>query len=154
MRNIKNHRGISPLIATVVLIGIAIVLFGVVFFWLGGLVSEQVQKFDKPIETQCDSLVFTARAEGNNVFINNQGNIPIAGVIAKAKIDGKTLTSKAKKPVDGSVAAGETEVIDISGGGFTFEGAQTKSIMPILQGKTVESGKVQRYICKNKVIEL
>ena len=147
-----TNKGISPLVATVLLIGIAIVLFGVVFFWLSSLVSEHIMKSGQLIENQCESLVFTASASGDNVFINNQGNIAIAGVIAKAKIDGKTLTSKAKKPVDGAVAGGETDVIDVSGGGFTFAGAQA-SIMPILQGKTT-SGEVKRYICKTKSVEL
>ena len=150
----KNIKGISPLVATIVLIGIAVVLFGVIFFWLSSLISEQVQKFTIPIETQCNSLTFIAKASGNNIYINNEGNIPIAGIIVKAKIGGKTLTSKAKKPVDGVVGPGETDVIDVSGGGFSISGAQTVTITPILQGKTVNTGKVQRYICTTKVVGL
>ena len=153
-RAIGYSKGVSPLMATVILIGIGIVLFGIVFFWLSSLISENVLKFGKPIETQCESLVFTASSTGDNVFINNQGNTPIAGIIAKAKINGKTLTSKAKNPADGAVAGGETDVINVSGGGFTFLNAQTKSITPILRGKTEKSEKVQRYICKAKNVEL
>ena len=152
--DVFSRKGISPLIATVILIGIAIALFGVVFFWLSGLVSEQVQKFDKPIDIQCESLVFSVRVADNNVYINNQGNIPIAGIIVTAKINGKTLTSKAKMPVDGVVAAGETDVIDVSGIGFDISSAQTKTIIPILQGKTEKTGKTQRYICKTKGVSI
>ena len=167
MKNIKNQgflrlqktgvfrsKGISPLIATVILVGVAIVLFGVVFFWLRGLVSEQVMKFDKPIEQQCDNIVLSAKAEGNKVYISNQGNIPIVGINVKIKTDGKTITRSVKKPVSGVIGPGKADVIDVSDEGFDFAGAQERTITPLIQGKTVTSNKMQRYLCKTKAMVL
>lgn len=44
MRYKKNKKGISPLIATVLLIGFAIALAVLVYFWWGNVLREQAQK--------------------------------------------------------------------------------------------------------------
>ena len=44
MRSNKNKKGISPLIATVLLIGFAIALAVLIYFWWGNILKEQAQK--------------------------------------------------------------------------------------------------------------
>ena len=152
----RGKRGISPLIATIVLIALAIAMFGVIFFWLRGLVTENVQKFGISIDTQCQKLVFTAKAEGNRIYINNQGNIPIAGFYVKAKIGSKTISKGPKKPLDGVVSAGESDFIDLAiEPNFNFATATgTKTVTPVLQGKAVKSGDVARHICSGKAVNI
>ena len=146
----KNKKGVSPLIATVILVGIAIVIFGIVFFWLRNLVSEQVQKFDDPIETQCQKVIFSAKAEGDNIYLNNQGNLPIVGLNVKIKTAaGKTMSEPTMTSLDGVISAGETDVINASYGGFDFAHAQKRTIAPLIQGMTVNSKKPQRFLCSD-----
>ena len=151
MRASTKKRGISPLIATVILIGISIVIFGVIFSWMRGMVSEQVQKFGVNIETQCQKVAFSARIEGNNIYMDNKGNIPIVGINLKIKSGGKTITKNVVKPLDGVVSPGEIDVIAVDDP--SFEGAK-RIITPLIQGKTVKSGQMQRFLCGAKAVEL
>ena len=156
-REIKiNNRGISPLIATVLLIVIAITIFGVIFMWLRGMISENVQKFDTPIASQCSNIVFSATAEGNKTFIDNKGNIPILGMNIKIRTaDGKTLTRSIRKPVDGVISPLEIDEIAVdSSASFPFENALERTVTPVIQGKGVTSGKIVNYICQDKGVEV
>ena len=150
---LTGKRGISPLIATVILIGISIVIFGVIFSWMRGMVSEQVQKFGVNIETQCQKVAFSARIEGNNIYMDNKGNIPIVGVNLKIKSGGKTITKNVLKPLDGVISPGEIDVIAVDDTSFAEAGAK-RIITPLIQGKTVKSGQMQRFLCRAKAVEL
>jgi len=154
MKSITNKKAISPLIATVLLVVIALAMFIVVYSWLRGMISEQTEKFGAPIETQCEKVIFTARAETNNVIITNQGNIPIVGISVKIKFEGKTLTKSVKKPVDGVVSAGETETIAVGDDEFLFSKAEKKTITPIIQGKSTKTGAFKRFICQTKAVDI
>lgn len=149
-----NKKGVSPLIATVILIGIAIVIFGIIFFWLRGMITEQIQKFGINIDTQCQKVAFSATRQGNNITVSNNGNIPVIGMNVKIKIDGKTLSKSIKKPIDGVISPGEVDVIIIGDSTFNFAGAQKRTIAPVIQGKGVKTGKISRYVCKEKAIEV
>jgi flagellin-like protein len=148
-----NKRGISPLIATILLIAIAIAIFGIIFMWLRGMISEQVEKFGVPIESQCERIAFTATTDGNKIFVNNQGNIPILGMNIKIKTDGKTLSKSIRKPIDGVISPGETDVIELESS-FPFANATKKTITPVIEGKGLKSGSLVRYVCKTKALEL
>jgi len=90
-----NNKGISPLVATVMLVAISVAAAGMVFVWLQGFMGEQTQKNNAPIERSCEQLKYSAEIsqEGKLVFlvINNEGNIPIKEVYLKAiKEDGSS----------------------------------------------------------------
>ena len=144
-------KGISPLIATVILIAISIAIFGIIFGWMRGMVSEQVAKFGAPIDTECEKLVFSAKISENTIYINNQGNIPIAGINLKMRVGGKTITKSVLKTLDGVISPGETDTIAVNA---SLASSQKNTITPIIQGKTVKSNKMQRYLCKTKSIDL
>ncbi|MCK4996814.1 hypothetical protein KAS08_00790 [Candidatus Pacearchaeota archaeon] len=74
---VKNKRGISPVIASVLMILMVVVLSGMVFLWARGFISEQVEKFGKPIDEQCSAIRFNAVKVGNKLEIVNRGNIDI-----------------------------------------------------------------------------
>jgi len=73
----KNKRGVSPVIATVLLIGMVIVIGLIIFLWLRGLTQEAITKFDKNVELVCDDIQFNADYFGGTLTISNIGNIPI-----------------------------------------------------------------------------
>ena len=51
-----DSRGLSPTMATVLLIGLVILIALIVFLWLRGLSQEAVIKFDKNAELVCDEV--------------------------------------------------------------------------------------------------
>ncbi len=94
----KDKKAVSPVIATVLLIGITIALAGIVFIWAQGFVKEGAQKRGEPIERACDSVIFEADVSLNvsnqNQYlleVNNKANIPIYGFDVKKLGEGKVI---------------------------------------------------------------
>ena len=154
-RKKMNKRGISPLIATVLLVVIAIALSGIVFAWVKSLVTENVEKMGAPIETTCQSIAFDATisrtADGVMINVNNQGNIPLYGINVKMWVGGKSYSIFKKPSPQGSVIAGggtgEIEVLNddkflIPIGSIKFE------LTPVIMGRGVDSGKGKIHLCK------
>lgn len=77
-----HKRGISPVVATALLITIALVLASIIFLWARSVLGEQEQKFDEPVENACLDVNFQAEALAGSQKINivNRGNVPLYGV--------------------------------------------------------------------------
>jgi flagellin-like protein len=82
-----KRRGVSPVIATVMLVAIAIILAAIVFLWAQGFLAERTQKFDEPAERACGRINFEAEAisSENTLNIVNRGNVAIYGVEIRQK---------------------------------------------------------------------
>jgi len=84
-----KKKGVSPVVATVLLVAIAVVLAAIVFLWAKGFLAEKAQKFDEPIERSCTRVSFESEAivSGNNLEIGvvNRGNVPIYGMEIREK---------------------------------------------------------------------
>ena len=77
-KSIKNERGLSPVIASVLMILLVLVLATMIFLWARGFVSEHVEKFGISIEESCSSINFEASVyEDEEVEIINRGNVDI-----------------------------------------------------------------------------
>jgi len=153
MRSLKeSKKAVSPLIATVLLVVITIAIFGIIFSWIRGMVSEQIEKFGDPIEIACDKVAFTASMEGGNrIVVNNQGNIPILGLNIVVKKQGTTTVKNVRKPIDGIVSIGETDVIELES---DISGAEKITVMPVIQGRSRQTAAPRRYVCKNKAVDI
>jgi flagellin-like protein len=84
---LTSKKGLSPVIATVLLITLAIVLVGIVFLWMRGFISEQVEKQGKPIEQVCADVNFEKQTQlygdSLDLQVNNIGNVHIYGFDVK-----------------------------------------------------------------------
>ena len=78
-----KKKGVSPIIATVLLIFIVIVIALIIFFWLRGFIKEPVTKFDKNIQLSCNDVQFDSAYSGGTLQISNTGNVPIFQVRVK-----------------------------------------------------------------------
>ena len=80
-------RGISPIVATALLIVIALVLAGIIFFWARSLLQEKQQKFNEPVENACADVNFQAEASAGTGKLNvvNRGNVPLYGIEVRKK---------------------------------------------------------------------
>ena len=152
MRIKNSKKAISPLVATVILIGVAIVLFGIIFFWISNMISDQTMKFEVRIETQCDNVAFSATVDGDEITVSNQGNLPIVGMTIQITSNGKTITKGLATTVSGVIEPMQTDVIIVDEKEFPFASASKRVIMPMLQGKLAKSGKMNRYTCQNKAM--
>ena len=81
----KKKKGVSPVIATVLLIGMVIVLGLIIFTWMRGLSKEAITKFDgENVEVICQRVNFDAElVDGTKLSIVNRANVPIYQMKAK-----------------------------------------------------------------------
>ena len=133
-----KKRGISPVVASVLLVLIVIVLAIIIFLWARGFIKEHVEKFNQPVEMSCESVSFSASISGESLYIINNGNVPIYAIDVKKNRKGGSEVIK--------------EVISLSMGGATNRDISPLSdvnsvlVVPILLGKT-KSGNTNEYTC-------
>ncbi len=108
-----NERGISPVIATVLLVSMAVVLALIVLFWARGFISEEIQKRGEPIQNSCEEIDFVAEISDFNLKVINKGNVAIYGIEVKKKDFGSISNLDNQ---DKQIPPGETsEEISITG---------------------------------------
>ena len=149
MKRVKK-KSISPIVATVLLIGIVVAIGLIVFAWMRGFVKEEGQKFGENVRLVCQQQV-TFRAgytSSTGVFnIVNSGNTPIFNLDIKMyKANGyetKSITDMGSKswPSVG-LKSGES----FSGNIGTFTGVTKIVVIPVLIS-TTSSGKSEIYTC-------
>ena len=75
--NSMKKKGLSPVIASVLMIMLVLILAVMIFLWARGFISEQIEKFDKPINDVCATVNFDAVRVGDELEIINRGNVGI-----------------------------------------------------------------------------
>ena len=71
-------RGISPVIATVLLISMVIVIALIIFLWVREIGGETITKFGKEnVEVACGDVEFSAEYSGGEISVSNTGIVPI-----------------------------------------------------------------------------
>ena len=109
---LKNKKGVSPIIATVLLIAMVVVLGLIIFLWFRGFTQESVTKFDTNVELVCGDVNFEASYIKDSVDPNkgklsviNTGNVPIYRVKVKSfglgSYSTRELSLEDKWPVTG-----------------------------------------------------
>jgi len=145
---LNNKRGLSPIIASVLLILIVMVLAALIFVWAKGFVNEKVTKNKEVIENSCPQINIKAEAYGGQVHISNEGTIPVYGL----EIIKKTLGSSSGSgvlPFDSTIVSGATGKIEFPSN--VLEG-DSITVLPVLLGES-SSGK-KSYTCSDKGIDL
>lgn len=93
-----NKRGVSPVIATILLVAMVIVLALIVFLWFRGLTKEAITKFDgENIENVCDDVSFSSEYSYGTLILTNDGNVPIFGMDVKIAKAGSHETMNIKE---------------------------------------------------------
>jgi len=95
-----NKDGLSPVIASVLMILLVLVLAAIIFLWARGFIDEQIQKFGKPIDSYCKSVNFEVEKVGNKLEIVNRGNIDIRYLDIKLFSGGNSEISRFDFQVD------------------------------------------------------
>lgn len=142
-----KKKGVSPVVATILLVSIVIVIAVIVFLWFRGISEEAITKFDGTnVRLVCEEVEFDASYSGGFVYITNSGNVPIYKF--KAQITGagshETIIlgdDDPNWPAEGLLQLG-TYAGAVSGSGDKL------LLIPVLIGATSEGEKA--YTCDER----
>lgn len=149
----KDKRGLSPVIATVLLISITIVLASVIFFQMRGFLGDQMDESDVVLAQACKGVAFDLdyKIVGNEVDLRvaNRGNVPIVDLNVKIVRGGESNLQN----FSGFFAA---DVGMASGNGsVSIDGVDQIVVYPIVQLDVSNKGEPRNISCADgKVINL
>ena len=129
-------RGVSPVIATTLLIAMVVVTGLIIFLWFRGFTQEAVTKFGGTnIELVCGDVRFDSSYSSGNLDIINEGNVPIYSFKLKVESPGSHAT------LDIEDAAGSWPATGLNQGGTfsgdissSVSGAEKITVIPVLRG--------------------
>ncbi len=138
-----NKKGISPVIATILLIAIVVVIALIVFLWFRSMTEEATTKFDKNIELVCGDVSFEVDYSSLTLNIVNTGNVPIFRIKARLYDSGGYIT----EDLDGWPTYGLNQGGAYSG---TLEASSADKIVliPVLIGNSEKGQK--SFVCDEK----
>ena len=137
---VKKGKGLSPVIATVLLVAIVLILAIIIFFWARNFVSNAIEKGGRTIELSCEEVGFRVEAYDDKIYIENIASVPIYGIeVREKKAFGEI---RAAEVLENSIDAGETSEIELPEG---LEVGDELVIAPILLGETDRYKKT--YVC-------
>ena len=158
---ITNKKAISPLVATVLLIGISVSAASMIYVWMQGFIGEGTDKNGAPIERRCDQLSYTAEISNDKtLMINNQGNIPIKEFLIKAANPDGQIIAYEKNPARDAeshipaIYAGT--VVKLMIREIYDSQAVSIEVIPVLYGKGTSSGQPKIAYCpgQKQIVEL
>ena len=150
MREVKK-KGLSPVIASVLLILLVIFLAFIIFLWARGFISEQIEKFGKPIEKLCKSVDFKASliqsstGGEDTLEIVNRGNINIKSIEIKVSKEGNADVQGYDYLINSMDSIRKEISLRMADGTYP----QKIEVFPVLIGN-IQGKKVLRpYVCIN-----
>ena len=146
----KNRKGVSPVIATVLLVAMVVVIGLIIFLWFRGITEEAVTKFGgRNIKLVCEDVEFLSDYSVGTLSISNIGNVPIFGMKVRISEQGSYETLDIRDlPVDWP------EIGLRQGGTFSgnliseFSGAEQVSLIPVLMGTSSRGNQI--YVCEDR----
>jgi len=146
-----KKKGVSPVIATVLLVGMVVVLGLIIFLWMKSFTKETITKLDGTnIELVCDDVNLVVSRAENQLTISNSGNVPVYDVQIDFKYAGSHNTTNARDFFsDDWPSSGLNNGEVFSGSDTSVASAESLIITPILIGSS-ESGSQKTYVCNEK----
>lgn len=143
-----DKKGVSPVIATVLLIAIVVVMGFIVFTWIEGIQEEAITKFDgQNVKIVCEEVSFDASYSSGFLAISNAGNVPIYKIQAKISGAGQHETITLGDE-DGSGWPPEGLTIGGTYAGSISTSGTKMTLIPVLVGKAGETEK--SHVCDER----
>lgn len=142
-----KKRGISPVVATVLLIAIVIVIGLIIFLWFRGMTEETITKFGGTnVKLVCNDVEFEASYSSGILYLSNTGNVPIYKINMKIDkgISHTTKTLEEDWPEFG-LNQGDAKSFDISS---EVDSGDEVLLIPVLLGNS-KNGK-KSFICEEE----
>ena len=141
-----EKRGITPIIATVILVAVVVVLGTVSFLWFKGFVKEEGTKFGKSLPLVCEQDVqFEADYSSGILDLRNSGNALIFRMKVKKFQSGAYTTEELKGTADTPWPAAGLKTGESFSQGLALTGAERALAIPVLIGKSGKGDKT--YTC-------
>ena len=142
-----NQKGLSPVIATVLLIGITVMIGVIIFLWFNNMRQETITKFgDTNVELVCGEVDFEASYSGGNLYISNKGNVPIYSMNVKRSGEGSYETSGIRDLSSSWPPQGLNQGSAFSGTISVGSGVDKIKLIPILLGSSAKGEK--SHVCE------
>ncbi len=144
-RCVDNKRALSPVIATVLLVVLVLVLAAIIFLWVRGFITEQIEKSGEAIENICNSVNFDANINNGYLEVVNRGTVSIAQFELKKITGGDSEKISITFPAN----VGESFSEDISEKLYSGETPDEVIVYPVLLG-TVRGGiENKHFTCES-----
>jgi flagellin-like protein len=143
-----KKRGVSPVIATVLLIAIVIILAVIIFLWARGFIAEKAQKEGRAVEFSCSETNFDAGVFCDgvcNLEIVNNGNIPLYGFEIKEFGTGSVIVQEIITQYTITIGDSAKRPLNVD-----FDDDESLLIVPIILGQTNDGVKIA-HTCTDEV---
>ncbi|MCK4552637.1 hypothetical protein KAT80_00340 [Candidatus Pacearchaeota archaeon] len=146
----KNKKGVSPVIATVLLIAMVVVIGLIIFLWFRGLNEDAITKFGKNVELVCGDVSFSADYDSysGRLSIVNDGNVNIFNMNIKIFKSGSHETKDLRENFNGWPKAGLNQGEATSMYVDFGSGVEKIILIPVLAGKSEKGDRT--FVCKEK----
>ncbi len=143
-----KKRGLSPVVATMLLITLALILAVIIFLWARSFIGESVQKQGADVEQSCQEVYFEVQAfASSGIDIVNQGTIPIYAMeVRKSALLGDSAGVENLNG-DTSIGIGQSAHINFPENMIVNAG-ETLELTPVLLGQ-LENGETKTHVCSS-----
>lgn len=152
MYSLNKKKGVSPVIATVLLIAMVIVISMIVFFWFQGLTEETITKFGKKnIKIVCDEVKFQASYSSPTLTISNTGTVPIYNFNLKISNAGGFSTKDLQSSNISwpELGINQGDVFSSNVLSLNIDAAIDLTVIPVLVGNSKKGGQ-KTYTCEER----
>ena len=145
-----KRKGVSPVIATVLLIGMVVVLALIIFLWMRSLAQETITKFEgENIELACDKVDFEVSKVGGQLSVSNIGSVPIFDIKLRISIAGGHVTEGGREVFGVQWPGSGLNPGGVFSGNYEKISGADVVVIPVLLGSS-ESGSQKTYTCNEK----
>ncbi|MBS3167338.1 hypothetical protein J4403_03985 [Candidatus Woesearchaeota archaeon] len=143
MTNLKNKKGVSPLIATVLLIGFAVAIAGVLFVWIRSSTGELGQKQSEKLNADsiCLKTVigFEVTRSGNTITVKNGSPRTIKDIFVQINPD----TADIKTYMASSLKSDWAELSNYGSSSFDIPGLSPSSKVKVFPQIIIEANEAK-----------
>ena len=152
IKKMDNRKGVSPVIATVLLVTMVVVIALIIFLWFRNINKEAITKFDGTnVEIVCSDVSFDASYSSGTLYVTNSGNVPIYSMKLRTYSGGSYETNDLHDlSASGWPEKGLNPGIVSSSSGLSgyIEGAERTILIPVLVGVN-EAGEQKLHTCED-----
>lgn len=148
-RHSESIKGVSPIIATVLLIAIVIVIGLILFLWFREMTEETITKFGGTnVKLVCGDVNFEASYSNGVLSLLNSGNVPIFGIKVKLFKEGSHETKDLRDLSENWPDLGLNQGGTFSGEISLEEEVNKIILIPVLIGNSEKGEKT--FVCEEQ----
>lgn len=146
-----RKKGLSPVVATIMLVSIVVVIALIIFLWFRTVVGDYGQKFDENIELVCQDVQLRVNYDAPFLSIINDGNVPVFKINLKIEGPGGYETAELNSIVSDWPSSGLNQGGIYSGDISSKIGSTINKItaIPVLIGIS-DKGNKKTYSCEEQ----